>query len=239
MSHSTALSRPADRLADVLFHYLHGTLLSIGFAVTLIFAGTLLAGELPNALRSLADSFANLTHSAPHESNGTTEDDSAKLSPALQSVADAIAKRYRIATPAVEEIVRTSIIAARSANLDPMLVLAVIGVESRFNPYAESPFGAQGLMQIIGKFHTDKFEIKPDGLALLDPVTNIQVGVQIIKEYRRRTGTMDAALKLYGGESDENAGSYAEKVYAEKARLDQVLSRVKVSTERRLTSTDS
>ena len=239
MSHSTTLPHPSERLSDVFFHYLHGTVLSIGVTVSLLFAGALLAGELPNTLRSLADSVASIALSRSSESNADVEDDSNRLGPALQSVSDSIAKRYRVASPAIEDIVRTSVAAARSANLDPLLVLAVIGVESRFNPYAESPFGAQGLMQVIGKFHTDKFEATPDGLALLEPATNIQVGVQIIKEYRRRTGSMDAALKLYGGESDENAGSYAEKVYAEKARLDQVLSRVKIPAERRPASTDS
>lgn len=240
MSHSQALPRPAERLADVFFHYLHGTLLSIGFAVTLLFAGTLVAGELPSALRSLADSLSKLTNPAPAApDDGLLAEGDSKLGPAMKSVADSISKRYRIAAPAVEDIVRTSVLSARSVNIDPILVLAVIGVESRFNPYSESPFGAQGLMQVIGKYHTDKFDTRVDGYALLDPSTNIQVGVLIIKEYLRRTGSMDAALKLYSGESDDNAGNYAEKVYAEKARLDQVLSRATPAAGRRPANTNS
>ena len=43
--------------------------------------------------------------------------------------------------------------AAREVGLDPLLVLAVISVESRFNPIAESVMGAKGLMQIIPKYH--------------------------------------------------------------------------------------
>lgn len=240
MPYSPAMPRPAESLAEILFHYVHGALLSIGIAVTLLFAGTLLAGELPSALRSLADNFATLTRSTPMTaSENLLEQGDGKLGPAMKSIADSIAKRYRIANQASEDIVQIAILAARSKNIDPLLVLAVIGIESRFNPYAESPLGAQGLMQIIGKYHTDKFENAADAYALLDPNTNIPVGVSILREYLRRTGNMDAALKLYGGESDENKGNYAEKVYAEKARLEQVLSKTPPMADRRPTNANS
>ncbi len=147
------------------------------------------------------------------------------LTKEFRSVVIAISKRYRVAQSAVEDIVIKTESAAHAARLDPLLVLAVIGVESGFNPYAESPFGAQGLMQIIGRFHTDKFSPTPDGLALLNPKTNIDVGVRILREYLNSTGDINAALKRYGGESDASGIGYADRVHAERQRLAQFILR--------------
>jgi soluble lytic murein transglycosylase-like protein len=219
MSQTTALPHPAARLADLVVHFLHGSLLSIGLAVSLLMAGVLIAGELPVAVQNLLASYSNETA----EAGMPVETDGATLNRNMQLAAEVIAKRYRVARPAIEDIVRTAEQSARTVGLDPLLVLAVIGIESRFNPYSESAFGAQGLMQIIGKFHTDKFEPTPDGLALLDPATNIRVGVQILNEYQRSSGSVETALKRYGGESEVSGFGYAERVLAEKNRLEQLL----------------
>lgn len=226
MSQASALPNPALRLVDFIVHFLHGSLLSVGLVVSVLVIGTLVAGELPGTLRTFIDASsvqeADTTVVAA-EMNLTGNNPS--LNRNLQKAADALAKRYRVAQPAIAEIVRAADKAARSAGLDPLLVLAMIGVESRFNPYSESSFGAQGLMQVIGKFHSDKFEPTPDGFALLDPATNIRVGVQILSEYQRKTGSLEAALKLYGGESDESGIGYADKVFAEKVRIEQSMQR--------------
>lgn len=228
MSQATVLPNPAIRLVDFIVHFLHGSLLSIGLVVSVLIAGALAAGELPDALRSL------VAVSAPQEISSTGRaalgeselaDNTPTLNRNLQKAAEYISRRYRVAQPAIEEIARAADKSARSAGLDPLLVLAMIGIESRFNPYSESSFGAQGLMQIIGKFHVDKFEPTPDGFALLDPATNIHVGVQILHAYVRKTGSLEAALKLYGGESDDSGVGYAEKVFAEKGRIEQSLQR--------------
>ena len=108
-----------------------------------------------------------------------------------------------------------------------MLVLAVIGVESGYNPYSESVYGAQGLMQVIGKYHPEKFTQTSNAQALLDPATNIRVGAEIIKEYQRRTGSLDAALQMYVGAADDGEFVYANKVLAERNRLEQASQRGK------------
>lgn len=231
MSHSLAMPNPAARLADLVVHFLHGSILSLGFAVVLLIAGAFVVGDLPTTVRNLIDS-QTLDQTAQAESSTTvpTEEStevSAKRNARLLLTADVIAKRYRIAQPVIVDIVRTADKSARAAGFEPMLVLAMIAVESRFNPYAESSFGAQGLMQVIARFHTDKFEPTTDGMALLDPETNIRVGVEALREYRRRAGNLDAALKLYGGESDESGMGYAERVYAEKDRLEVAIQRAK------------
>jgi hypothetical protein len=62
-----------------------------------------------------------------------------------------IAKRYRVANDAAGMLVTEAYSAANETNLDPLLILSVIAIESRFNPFAESPVGAQGLMQVMSR----------------------------------------------------------------------------------------
>ncbi len=105
----------------------------------------------------------------------------------------------------------------------PLLIIAVIAVESRFNPIAESLVGAKGLMQVIPKFHADKFRELGADKSVFDPETNILVGARIIKEYLIRTGSLNSALQLYVGSSAETEDSYIGKVMNEKQRLQEIL----------------
>ena len=105
-----------------------------------------------------------------------------------------------------------------------ILIVAIIGIESGFNPFAESAMGAKGLMQIIPRFHMDKVPGGLDGRAFLDPVTNIQIGALVLQEAIQRRGGLAAGLQYYAGSTDPE-GLYASKVMAEKARLEQAAKR--------------
>ncbi|MDR2614083.1 MAG: hypothetical protein LBC91_01980 [Candidatus Accumulibacter sp.] len=59
---------------------------------------------------------------------------------------------------------------------------------------------------------------------LFDPAVNIQVGVRVLEEAIRRRGGLTAGLQYYAGSSDAS-GRYANKVLAEKARLEKAASR--------------
>jgi soluble lytic murein transglycosylase-like protein len=137
-----------------------------------------------------------------------------------RTVAEYIAKRYRIADAAATHFVSVAYRAADQHRLDALLILAVMAIESRYNPVAESVMGAKGLMQVIPKYHQEKLFEHGGDQSLLEPEVNILVGAQILREYQRRFGDVETALQMYAGAMDEPTSQYATKVLAEKARLD-------------------
>jgi soluble lytic murein transglycosylase-like protein len=144
-----------------------------------------------------------------------------------RAVAEMLAKRYRIAQEAVTGFVSAAYRAGKETAVDPLLILAVISVESRFNPIAESTFGAKGLMQVIPKFHKDKLAEHGSDEALLDPEVNIKVGSQVLREYLRRFGDTETALQAYAGAYDEPTAQYANKVLSERSRIEQLLAKLR------------
>ena len=137
-----------------------------------------------------------------------------------RTVAESIAKRYRIADAAATHFVSIAYRAADQHRLDALLILAVMAIESRYNPVAESVMGAKGLMQVIPKYHQEKLFEHGGDQSLLEPEVNILVGAQILREYQRRFGDLETALQMYAGALDEPTSAYSAKVLAEKARLD-------------------
>ena len=134
-----------------------------------------------------------------------------------------LSRRFQVAAESIETMVDAAWRAADTANLDPLLVLAVISIESRFNPLAESPYGAKGLMQIIPRYHRKRIAAQGGEAALLEPEANINVGTQILQEYVHRTGTIEAGLQYYVGSFSDGSAGYAQKVMAERERLEGVM----------------
>lgn len=146
------------------------------------------------------------------------------LSPRMQSALDYVARRYRVSEEALVPVFELAESAGQQRRIDPLLIVAVIGIESGFNPFAESAMGAQGLMQIIPRFHMDKVPDASGDKPFLDPVVNIMIGTHVLEEAIRRRGGLVAGLQYYGGASDQD-DRYANKVLAEKARLEQAVKR--------------
>jgi soluble lytic murein transglycosylase-like protein len=143
--------------------------------------------------------------------------------PTLDGVVRYLAQKYRVSSTAVTPVVQAAQQVGGSMGVDPLLIIAVMAIESRFNPFAESAMGAQGLMQVMPRFHADKLQEGEDRSAFLDPETNIRVGAQILKESISRAGSVMAGLQRYNGNPGDPAQSYANKVMAEKQRLAQAL----------------
>ena len=141
-----------------------------------------------------------------------------------RAVSEFVARRYRVSPDAAFDLVTLAHGAGRQLQLDPLLIIAVIAVESRFNPIAESRAGAKGLMQIIPKYHGDKLEEFGGEEAVFEPAANIHVGARILKEYLRRTGNLGIALQMYAGALSDDEDQYTRKVLNERYRLQQVVS---------------
>ncbi|MEO8754283.1 MAG: transglycosylase SLT domain-containing protein [Casimicrobiaceae bacterium] len=137
-------------------------------------------------------------------------------------LAGVVARRYRVAQGAAIEVVGVALREGQRHSLDPMLILAVIAVESRFNPIAESEQGALGLMQVVPRFHMDK--IAAFGVpSMLLPEANIAIGARILKDAIRRGGSDAAGLQLYNGTFDDETRAYANRVLTERRRLEESL----------------
>ncbi|NYT87035.1 lytic transglycosylase domain-containing protein [Pusillimonas harenae] len=131
-----------------------------------------------------------------------------------------LARKFKIAHSVAGALVNTVFVVAREKALDPQLVLAVIAIESRYNPYAESHVGAQGLMQVMTKVHKDKFEVFSDGpIAALNPIANIRVGTQILYDCIKRRKSIEGGLACYVGATGPSDGGYGAKVKAEWRRI--------------------
>jgi Transglycosylase SLT domain len=143
--------------------------------------------------------------------------------PLQRALVEHLSRRFLIAGEAAGRMVAAADRAAAQVGLDPLLVLAVIAVESRFNPIAESGMGAKGLMQIIPKYHRAKLSEVGGDDAVLDPVSNIHVGTRILQEYVYRTGSLEAGLQFYNGASRDESAQYAQKVMAERLRLEDAV----------------
>ena len=141
------------------------------------------------------------------------------------AVAQWLSRRYRVAPEPVSRLVQEAWQVGARAGLDPTLILAIMAVESSFNPFAQSAVGAQGLMQVMTKVHDDKYEAFGGKHAAFDPVTNLRVGVQVLKECIARAGSLEAGLRFYVGAGNlEDDGGYAGKVLSEQSNLKLVAS---------------
>ena len=120
-----------------------------------------------------------------------------------------------------------AIVQIEDTSVDPLLILAVICVESRFNPVAESTFGAKGLMQVIPKFHKEKLVKHGGDDALLDPEVNILVGAQVLREYMKRFGGTESALQAYAGAYEEPTSMYSKLVLSERSRIEQTVAKLR------------
>lgn len=145
------------------------------------------------------------------------------LDPAQRALVDYLSRRFSVAAEPTAAVVDTAYRAAGQSGLDPLLVLAVISIESRFNPFAESVMGAKGLMQIIPRYHRARLIEHGGEDAVLDPQSNIRVGIKILQEYVHRTGTLEAGLQSYNGASRDESAQYSQRVFAERDRLERVV----------------
>ena len=216
----------------------HNMLALVGLLVVALSVFAAGRADLRASVEQQALDWLQQRHSARAEDIGYVAEpddtDSAALAKALAAdpaglnrqqaaVATWLSRRYRVAPEPVARLVQEAWQVGQRASLDPTLILAIVAIESSFNPFAQSPVGAQGLMQVMTRVHNQKYEAFGGALTAFDPVTNLRVGVQVLKECIARAGSLEAGLKFYVGSGNmEDDGGYAAKVLAEQRHLVRV-----------------
>jgi len=133
-----------------------------------------------------------------------------------------LSRKYRVAPEPVGALVAEAFDIGARIKIDPTLILAIMAIESRFNPFAQSPVGAQGLMQVMTRVHTDKYEDFGGKLAAFDPLTNLRVGVKVLQECIKRAGSIEGGLRFYVGAVTTDGNWYVDRVMAEHLRIQSV-----------------
>jgi hypothetical protein len=148
------------------------------------------------------------------------------------SMAFWLSRKYHVAPEPISALVAEAFDIGPKYKIDPALLLAVMAVESSFNPFAQSSMGAQGLMQVRTSVHSDKYDDFGGEFAAFDPITNLKVGAQVLREAIDRNGSVEAGLRQYvgAGVSGEDGG-YVAKVLAEQQRLHDIASGKRVFTQ--------
>lgn len=137
-----------------------------------------------------------------------------------QHITRYLSRRYRVADDAVQRVVFEAFETGAEMGLDPLLIIAVMAIESSMNPFAQSSVGAQGLMQVMTSVHADKFEAHGGGHAALDPIANIRVGSEILHDLIRRGGSVERGLQLYVGAGNmPDDGGYGARVLTERSHI--------------------
>ncbi|NBQ90804.1 MAG: lytic transglycosylase domain-containing protein [Betaproteobacteria bacterium] len=216
----------------------HNTLALLGLTVVagLIFMGgtedmrnrveSFALGWLQDRLEQRAEQDGNLLSALaePQASKRATALEPDRLTQEQAAVAAWLSKRYRVALEPVSRLVHESWTLGSRGKLEPTLILAVVAVESSFNPFAQSPMGAQGLMQVMRRIHDDKYQAFGGAHAAFDPVSNLRVGVQVLRDCVARNGGLEEGLRCYVGVThpDGDDNGYTQKVMAEQRALQQV-----------------
>ncbi len=177
----------------------------------------------------------------PSAVDRATATDPARLDQQQAAVAKWLSKRYKVAPEPVSRLVQEAWKLGQRDSLEPTLILAVMAVESGFNPFAQSAVGAQGLMQVMTRVHDEKYVVFGGHHAAFDPLANLRVGVRVLKEcIVKAGGSLQGGLRRYVGATRQNVddGGYAVRVMAEQKFLHQVASGKSVPVQARLPSTE-
>jgi soluble lytic murein transglycosylase-like protein len=146
------------------------------------------------------------------------------LTPQQSAVAQWLTRQYKVAPQPLALLVQEAWALGQRFELDPTLILALVGVQSSFNPLAQGTVGAHGLMHVVTADHDTKFEAFGGALAAFDPLANLRVGAVVLQDsVRRAGGSLPEGLRLYLGAGDtQREAVTAERVLAEQARLRNV-----------------
>ena len=230
----TACTVFARDVGNGLLEVSHNGLAFVGLVVLTVVVFVAGQADLRDGAESYARGWLQQRHEARAELDGNmllamaepgavsraTASDPRALNRQQAAVAQWLSRRYKVAPEPVSRLVQEAWTIGQRAQIEPTLILAIMAVESSFNPFAQSAMGAQGLMQVMTRVHDDKYEAFGGNHAAFDPLTNLRVGVQVLKECIARAGSVEGGLRYYVGAANlADDGGYAIKVLSERAHL--------------------
>ena len=134
-----------------------------------------------------------------------------------------LSNKYKVSPEPLAALVTEAWALGERSQIAPTLILAVMAIESRFNPFASGSQGGLGLMQIEPEAHTSALSSFGGRLAAFDPLTNLRVGTRLLQGLIHDTGTLEAALRQYALASGQgNNVQYVDRVLAEQKLLDNI-----------------
>jgi len=221
-----SLAHVGQDIAQGFFDVTHNSFAMLGLAVAFVVITLTARTDLREAAEVQLMALlverqgANLSLGEPAAAGRATALNPSDLPKPQADLAHWLSRKYGVAPEPVAALVAAAHDIGSKVALDPTLILAIMAVESGFNPFAQSPVGAQGLMQVMTSVHHQKYSPFGGKLAAFDPVTNLRVGVRVLLACIERAGSVEGGLKFYVGAAnlDDDSG-YATKVLAEQERL--------------------
>lgn len=145
------------------------------------------------------------------------------LSEEQEAVTRWLSRRYKLSPEPLGGLVSAAWALGDRIQVSPTLLLAVIAIESRFNPFASGTQGGMGLMQIEPQAQHQALLPFGGPLAAFDPLTNLRVGAQHLQTLIAQSASVEAALLLYAEASGQrNGAEYTQRVLAEQKLLDNM-----------------
>ncbi len=219
----------STKLAQAVFVVTHNSMALLGFALAICATLLITQPDLRHQIERQAFGWLMerqlSADELPTDSSAVervTASDPDALTREQAHVAQWLSNKYRVAQEPLSALVSEAYALGKRFRMEPTLILAVTAIESRFNPFAASPVGAQGLMQVMTRVHTDKYENFGGSLAAFDPVTNLRVGAKVLQEMVQRAGSVEGGLRLYVGAVSTDGNDYVAKVMSEHDRLQRV-----------------
>jgi len=165
--------------------------------------------------------------------NRSTVKDPQSLTPEQLLVTRWLGRKYRVSAEPLAALVAEAWTLGERSQLPPSLILAIMAVQSRFNPFASITPGQVGLMQIELQAHAETLGQFGGPLSAFDPLTNLRVGVRHLQALIQQTDALEDALALYGlfsGFNDE--GRFVDRVLAEQLLIEKAFEKAPSTTPR-------
>ena len=135
-----------------------------------------------------------------------------------------LSRRYRVSPEPLAALVTEAWAVGERSQIPPTLILAIMAIESKFNPFTSGTQGAMGLMQIDPDVHASQLSPFGGRLAVFDPVTNLRVGTRHLQDLILQSETIEEALRQYAADSGQTEdGPYVERVLNEQKLLEKLV----------------